>query len=392
MMRAISVWKQIVSLSVLALAGCATMPPDLPPVPVEHVPSQPGRKAAPPRPLPREPRAPTSASRASMPPRGDGAPSRTPVPVAAPSAPAVPVAAPAPIEPAAPQVAPQAAPLEDEVLRLQVLLDRANFSPGCLDGRWGAQTRAALMAWQRREGAAPTGEVDEGLRVQLAALADVFTTHVVTEEEHAALRPRLTGWVEKSAADHLGFSTILEAIAERYHSTERAMREWNPSAQWPDPPPGTALRVPNVRSVQRLWAARVEIHLATKYLQAFDGEGRVVAYFPCSIARQVEKRPVGELHIANAAENPNYTFDPALFSDDPAAAGIGRKLIIPPGPNNPVGVAWLSLDRPGYGIHGTPEPEKIGKTESHGCFRLSNWNASKLLGMISIGTPVFVYE
>jgi lipoprotein-anchoring transpeptidase ErfK/SrfK len=120
--------------------------------------------------------------------------------------------------------------------------------------------------------------------------------------------------------------------------------------------------------------------------------GRWWCIFPCSIARDKAKRPVGELHVANAAENPNYTFKPELFAEDAESTTLSGNLLIPPGPNNPVGVAWLSLDRPGYGIHGTPNPEDIGRTESHGCFRLANWNARKLVGMVTIGIPVTVFD
>ena len=290
-----------------------------------------------------------------------------------------------------PEVVIQAAS-PDDVLRLQVMLDRANFSPGCIDGRMGPQTRGALRAWQRREGLAETGELDAALLARLPATDEIFTTHVVHCDEEQSLRLSPVAWEERAALDHQGYATILELVAEKYHSTQRAIREWNPAVPWPNPPVGMMIRVPSVNPAARAKAARVEIHLAGKYLQVFDARQQLIAHFPCSIARDVEKRPVGELRIVNAAENPNYTFDPALFTEDPAAAAIGRRLIIPPGPNNPVGVAWLSLDRPGYGIHGTPAPEDIGKTESHGCFRLANWNARKLLGMISIGLPVLVYE
>lgn len=306
-------------------------------------------------------------------------------------------AAPPPIRPSSlpPVVIPdpsRPAGLDAEILRLQVLLDRANFSPGCLDGRLGPQTRAALRAWQRREDLEATGELDDALRTRLPPEEEAFTAHTVTAEEHAALRAFPRDWRERAALDHHGYATIREAVAERFHLTERALVELNPGPAWPNPPAGTVLRVPRVRPVQRVTAARLEIHLRTKVLQVYDAADRLVAQFPCSIARNVEKRPVGALRIVNAAENPNYTFDPELFAEDPAAAAIGRRLLIPPGPNNPVGVAWMSLDRPGYGIHGTPAPEDIGKTESHGCFRLTNWNARKLLGMISIGLPVQVLE
>ena len=122
-----------------------------------------------------------------------------------------------------------------------------------------------------------------------------------------------------------------------------------------------------------------------------SAETNLLAHFPCSIAARVDKRPLGEeLHITALAPNPNYTFDPAVFSESAEAQQLGRKLILQPGPNNPVGTVWLSLDKPGYGIHGTPKPEEVGRTESHGCFRLANWNAEYLLRLVSVGTPVSV--
>jgi lipoprotein-anchoring transpeptidase ErfK/SrfK len=138
-------------------------------------------------------------------------------------------------------------------------------------------------------------------------------------------------------------------------------------------------------------AAWVRISVGGRTLQAFDAETNLLAHFPCSIAARVEKRPVGEeLHVSVVAPNPNYTFDPEVFPESAEARQLGRKLILQPGPNNPVGVAWLGLDKPGYGMHGTPRPEDVGRTESHGCFRLANWNAELLLKLVTIGTPVFV--
>jgi lipoprotein-anchoring transpeptidase ErfK/SrfK len=118
----------------------------------------------------------------------------------------------------------------------------------------------------------------------------------------------------------------------------------------------------------------------------------LLIHFPCSIARHVEKRPVGVLHVVVVAPNPNYTFDPDVFPESAEAKQLKRKLVLPPGPNNPVGVAWIGLDRPGYGMHGTPRPEEVGRTESHGCFRLANWNAAYLVRIVRVGTPVYVVE
>ena len=119
-------------------------------------------------------------------------------------------------------------------------------------------------------------------------------------------------------------------------------------------------------------------------------DGRVIAHFPVSIAQRVDKRPVGILHVTDIIPNPNYTFDPDVFPESAEARELGRKLTLPPGPRNPVGLAWIGLDRSGYGIHGTPAPEKVGRTESHGCFRLANWDALTFLDFASEGLPVSV--
>jgi lipoprotein-anchoring transpeptidase ErfK/SrfK len=138
-------------------------------------------------------------------------------------------------------------------------------------------------------------------------------------------------------------------------------------------------------------AAFARISLSEKVLEAFDTDSNLLVHFPCSIAQRVEKRPVGELHVAVIAPNPNYTFDPELFPESAEAKEQpGVKLILPPGPNNPVGAVWIGLDKPGYGMHGTPRPEDVGRTESHGCFRLANWNAELLLRIVWVGMPVYV--
>jgi lipoprotein-anchoring transpeptidase ErfK/SrfK len=154
---------------------------------------------------------------------------------------------------------------------------------------------------------------------------------------------------------------------------------------------GTSIRLPNIEYPQvNSKAAFVRISLASKFLEGFDSTTNLLAHFPCSIAQRVEKRPAGELHVSVIAPNPNYSFDPEVFPESAEARGLGRKLIIPPGPNNPVGTAWIGLDKPGYGIHGTPRPEEVGRTESHGCFRLANWNAEYLSRLVWVGMPVYV--
>lgn len=288
--------------------------------------------------------------------------------------------------------APAAAAELDEAFRLavavQTLLDRENFSPGCIDGSPGRRTREALAAWQLAHGREPTGEADAETLDALGKMDSIFVWHRVSTGEVASLAPVPATWREKAAAPRLGYATVVELVAEKYHASEGCIRRMNPQLGWPDPPAGTLVLAPNPYPAARPRAATVTIYLSRKIIQAADADGRVVGFFPCSIARDVAKRPAGEFRTVNAAQNPDYVYNPALFSEDPESSQISGKLVIPSGPNNPVGVAWIGLDIPGYGMHGTPHPEDIGKTESHGCFRLTNWNAEKLLRMISVGTPV----
>jgi lipoprotein-anchoring transpeptidase ErfK/SrfK len=277
------------------------------------------------------------------------------------------------------------------ILNAQVALDRLAISPGSIDGVMGSQTRAALRVFQEREGVPITGELDDATSALLTLAQPVLRRHVVTELEVDALSPVPETWLGKSERTGLGFESLIEMLAERSHAQPALVRRLNPNVVWTNAAPFTEYSLPFVERARcAAKAASIRIQLAARTLQAFDPEGRLLAHFPCSIASRVEKRPVGELRVVAVAPNPNYTFDPELFPESAEGRELGRKLILPPGPNNPVGTVWIGLDRPGYGIHGTPRPEEVGRTESHGCFRLANWNAEHLLTLISIGTSVMV--
>jgi len=279
--------------------------------------------------------------------------------------------------------APEAGLPLDTVFAIQIRLDRAACSPGGIDGRWGKKSAAALAAWQEMNGLPATGEPDAESVRRLGGSGGIWTNCTVDPADRAALRPHPSSWLERSKQDSMGFTTLRELLAERYHLYEVALAALNPGVAWPNPPDGAVLRVPDVAARPLPAVHRVEIRVADRLLRAFGADGRLVAQFPCSVAADRAKRPVGKtLRVRACAANPEYTFDPALFADDPSAASIGKRLRIPPGPNNPVGVAWIGLDLPGYGIHGTPAPEKISRTESHGCFRLTNWDARRLLRAI----------
>ena len=277
------------------------------------------------------------------------------------------------------------------VLEAQIALVRLGISPGSIDGVLGSQTRSALMAFQKKQGLPLTGALDAGTKAALVIALPAVTEYTVTTNDLARLLPVSKTWLEKSEQPRLDFENIVELLGEKAFASPHLIRALNPNVNWDDLPAGTRVTIPDVEYPAAAdKAAVVKISLQECVLEAFDDQSNLLVHFPCSIGRLAEKRPNGELHVETIALDPNYTFDPAVFPESPEAQAIGHKLIIPPGPNNPVGVAWIGLDRPGYGIHGTPAPEQVGRTESHGCFRLANWNAAYLTKLVWVGMPVVV--
>lgn len=278
-----------------------------------------------------------------------------------------------------------------DVLEAQIALARRGISPGVVDGVMGPQTRAALLAFQRQFGLRETLELDPETRARLLLEKPPLRFYTITSNDLTRLQPLSSTWLGKSLQTALEYETLLELVAEKGRASPNLIRRLNPDVDWNAVLPGTEVQIPDIADPEpAARAAFLVISLGEKKLQAFDANTNLLAHFPCSIAAGVEKRPAGVLRVTAIAPNPNYTFDPAVFPESPEARRLNTKLILPPGPNNPVGTAWISLDRPGYGIHGTPHPEQVGRTESHGCFRLANWNAEFLLRLVWIGMPVYV--
>jgi lipoprotein-anchoring transpeptidase ErfK/SrfK len=271
------------------------------------------------------------------------------------------------------------------VLGAQLALDRLNYSPGCLDGKMGGQTRAALAALREGQG---VGGSDNALVAELAGSRAPIKSVLLSEKDVGGLVTVPASWPERAQLPRLDHETVLERIAEQYHATEAFIQQLNPGVAWPNPAVGTELQVPNTHRARSVRATRLVVNQETRTVRGYDAAGKLIAYFPCSIAAQMANRPAGETTVKNQAGDPNYTFDPDTFPEVSEAMKGTKRLVIPPGPNNPVGIAWVGLNLPGYGIHGTPKPERIGNAESHGCIRLANWNALKLAHMVSTGIPV----
>ncbi|HEX2972948.1 MAG TPA: L,D-transpeptidase family protein, partial [Tepidisphaeraceae bacterium] len=215
--------------------------------------------------------------------------------------------------------------------------------------------------------------------------ADPVAEYTVQSSDAAKVTGVPGGWVEKSKKRYLGYRTLLEAVAEKHHCTQGLLGRLNRGKNLSHLRVGDTIRVPHIEKAKVVRARQVEVDLSQKMVRAIDERNRLVGLFHCSIAAKESKRPKGQTRIVGVTENPSYTFDPAKW---PEVKGVRQKLLIPPGPRNPVGLCWIGLGLPGYGIHGTPNPELIGKTGSHGCFRLSNWDATRLGRMVRAGTPV----
>ena len=393
------------TVAALACAWCAAQEaaPVLPPeeeapfkIVIEDVPEE--EAAQPVAPAPVEPPAPVApqAPEPQPTPAAPESPTQTP---AAPATPAQPATA-APVEAPAP-VAEEADPRPNcghvltppkgfatETLMLQIFLDRHNFSCGVIDGVWGEGSRKAMRAWQASQGVRQSDWVDVDLYVRLAKMPEPLMRYTLTAEDEALVTgPMPSTWAERAQLRLMGYDTLGACVAERFHTSERTLRNLNPEiVNWPDDlAAGVTLTVPNVRMAALEKPATLVIALDDCVLAGYGADGTMRLRFPCSIARNKARLPeVGEVTIRNMAPAPNYTYDPVNYGQDPSVG----KMVVPAGPRNPVGSRWIGLSLPGYGIHGSPRPNTVGRPESLGCFRLTNWNAEKLFELVRTGMPV----
>jgi peptidoglycan hydrolase-like protein with peptidoglycan-binding domain len=288
--------------------------------------------------------------------------------------------------------------------RTQTLLARANFSPGLIDNKPGRKTKTAIEHYQRAHALDVTGTLDDATLTALAETVPIAKSkswtrpYAITDADIALITgPIPEDWNERAKLERSGYADLEELLAERGWCAVELVRGLNPDLDLNALKAGDEVSLPDVRVKPLPKLSRIEINLTEKLVIGFGeptnpdepSTAPEVMLTHCSIARMAEKRPVGELHVKVVATDPEYTFNPA---DWPEIDNVTSKLRIPPGPRNPVGAAWIGLDRPGYGMHGTVRPQDIGKTGSHGCFRLCNWDAARLARAVKIGTTVVVNE
>lgn len=288
------------------------------------------------------------------------------------------VAAPVEGQPARPDAA---------TARAQILLDRANFSPGVIDGLGGDNTRQAIAAFEKAAGLPQDGVLDAEVFRRLTSGDDgrVLTDYTITA---ADLAGPFIGQVPADLTDMaklqtVGYATPLEMLAEKFHMTEGLLQALNPGVDFGKA--GQTIVVAAVAQTELTGdVAHIVVDKAERSVRVYDAADKLLAFYPATIGSSARPAPSGELTVVGVAPEPNYTYDPDRVSYDRG----DRKVIVPPGPNNPVGSVWIDLSRDTYGIHGTPDPSKVGKTFSSGCVRLTNWDAEQLASKVKPGVRV----
>ncbi|MDO7841804.1 L,D-transpeptidase family protein [Sphingomonas immobilis] len=299
--------------------------------------------------------------------------------------------------------------VDQSVLQVQVVLDHLGFSPGLLDGKTGKSFTTALKGFQESRGLTTSGTLDDATRIALKPYATMPATRKLRLSAEVLAGPFISpipkALDQQAKLSSLGYSSVMEKLAEMFHTTPEALRALNP----PRTPlvAGTPVVFPNALPYSRAYgpklnetwrktlaglnvdakqpvAAKVVVDKSDQVLKVYDAGGKLVAQFQATMGSEHDPLPIGTWKIQGADYNPKFHYDPKLFwnakkSDDPAT--------LPAGPNGPVGVVWIDLSKPHYGIHGTPEPATIGRAESHGCIRLTNWDAARLSLMVKAGTP-----
>ncbi len=273
-----------------------------------------------------------------------------------------------------------------DVLKAEILLDRGGFSPGAIDGKAGDNFKKALAAFQRQSGLAASGHLDADTWARLTADSDaVLMDYTIADADvKGPFTPKIPRRLEDMARlKTLSYTSPVQLLAERFHMAPGLLEALNPKARFEQT--GTDIVVANVaRAPPQQKATKVEVDKGGRDVRVLGEDGALLAFYPASIGSEERPAPSGKLTVHAIAKHPVYHYDPKLAFKGVKAR---RRFKIVAGPNNPVGDVWIDLSD-SYGIHGTPDPEKVGKTYSHGCIRLTNWDAMALAQMVRKGTEV----
>ena len=278
----------------------------------------------------------------------------------------------------------------EDVAKIQILLDRFGASPGVIDGRMGDNVNKAISAWREMTGEALRTYDKDFIDAKLAESGgDAFTVYEITPADVAG--PYVASvpedYSQKARLERLSFTSVPEMLAERFHMDEKYLRALNPGVSFDRP--GPRIRVINPGAPKAGEVTRIVADKGRKQVRAYGANGRLVVSYPATIGSAATPSPTGTHTVERIALDPEYTYNPKINFQQGNNTSV---LTIPPGPNGPVGTVWIALSKPTYGIHGTPEPSKIGKTESNGCIRLTNWDAQELAKMVKPGVTVEFVE
>jgi lipoprotein-anchoring transpeptidase ErfK/SrfK len=278
------------------------------------------------------------------------------------------------------------------VLKTQVYLDRNHFSVGSIDGRWGRNSAITVWWWQKAHGMEPTGDVDDATFQSIAGAAGggpVVVRYTLTADDvkgpfvHIPDDP-----YEKAKLKCLCYESLREELSERFHCAEDFLELLNPDVKINEMQEGATINVPNVRpplTQDQPDIAKIVISIAGNSYNGFDANGNLIFHAPTTVGSTYDPSPDETLHVVEIVPMPHFHYDPTLYHEVPDSAPDAH---LNPGPNSPVGVVWMALSKPHYGMHGTANPDSIGYASSHGCVRLTNWDAQEVMHRIRKGVPV----
>ena len=287
---------------------------------------------------------------------------------------------------------------EETSVKIQIFLDNNYFGPGKIDGRMGEFCRKALIHYKRAHGMPETGTVDSWLTDQVP---ETYTDYTIPEEALSFVGETKSKPSEQSKLKRMHYGSLLELVAERYHSAEEFLKKLNPGMNLEELKPGDTVKVPNVLpfkiedlkvgfAEKKPEFANRKIYIDTKdrFLLVYDGK-QLVAEFPITPGSSKLPAPMGLWRIVGIATLPVFRHDEGVLNHGEKSTTFFN---LPPGPNNPVGVLWMGLSKPHVGIHGTNNPETIGRAASHGCIRTANWDAARVRELVTVGTPVSIFR